>query len=163
MSHDEASFAVAEQMGNSFAVTGSPTLDLTITEGGWCFVHRHCEAMVVQKPWPSHHSFRMATDNITVGTTEVKHSIYYILGCRDTSSSGWLPLTAHHMPCFTHHAHGQRGHRACATPRCASYMYIQIHRLGKFTVNHRSNWHYLYCLVYRQIHILCLFFVQFYN
>jgi len=42
MSHDEASFTVAEQMGNIFDVTGSPTLDLTITEGGWCFVHRHC-------------------------------------------------------------------------------------------------------------------------
>tara|TARA_B000000557_G_scaffold253195_1_gene242077 strand:- start:3763 stop:3948 length:186 start_codon:yes stop_codon:yes gene_type:complete len=42
MSHDEASFAVAEQMGNSSAVTGSPTLDLTITEGGRVLMHRHC-------------------------------------------------------------------------------------------------------------------------
>jgi len=60
-------------------------------------MHRHCNAVTVSEPLPSRHSVRMATDNITVGTTEVKHSIYYILGCRDTSSSGSLPLTAHHL------------------------------------------------------------------
>jgi len=51
-------------------------------------MHRHCNAMTVFKSNPSHHSVRMATDNITVGTTGVKHIIYYIHRCRDTSSSG---------------------------------------------------------------------------
>ena len=150
-------------MGNSSAVIVSPTLDLTITEGGWCFVHRHCKAMVVQKPWPSHHSFRMATDNITVGTTEVNHIIYYILGCRDTSYSGSLLLTAHdaHLPCA--HTHAVRVGRACAIRGWRRYIYTEIHRLGKLSVNHRSNWQYLYCLVFVQLHILCLFFVQFYR
>lgn len=60
-------------------------------------MHRHCNAVTVSATLPSRHSVRMATDNITVGTTVVKHSIYYILGCRDTSSSGSQPLTAHHL------------------------------------------------------------------
>jgi len=71
-------------------------LDLN-TEGEVELMHRHCKAVTVSATLPSRHTSSMATDNITVGTTEVKHSIYYILGCRDTSSSGSEPLTAHHL------------------------------------------------------------------
>jgi len=50
-------------------------------------MHRHCNAMTVSESNPSHHTFSMATDNITVGTTDWNHIIYYIHRCRDTSSS----------------------------------------------------------------------------
>ena len=75
-------------------------------------MHRHCNAVTVSATLPSRHSVRMATDNITVGTTEVNHIIYYIHRCRDTRCCGSLALTAHIMRHATHITHTVRGHRA---------------------------------------------------
>ena len=99
----------------------SPTLDLN-TEGGVEKMHRHCNAVTVSATLPSRHSLRMATDNITVGTTEVKHSIYYILGCRDTSSSVSQPLTTHHLrQALRTCAHSQGGGQVTSRGGCVVY------------------------------------------
>ena len=101
----------------------------------------------------------MATDTITVVYNWLRTSYLLHLdvdiGLVTTSGSNHALRNA-----LCGASHAQLGGRAGGRWGWVRYIYIQIHRLGKFSVNHRGNCHYIHaqvlcnCLKNRQLYCI---------
>ena len=110
------------------------------------FVHRLGVTAPISDIATVYSNLLMATDTITVDTSAVNRRNAGVLPricCR------WCPYVA----LATHNA--VAGRQICAdvcgyagaTPPTYRYVYTEIHRSGKLSVNHKCNWQYLYAQV----------------